>query len=88
MSSGHVRCDKCSWFKDGLSLDEIMAWHNRRCPDCDDCVIITDKEMALLRVLSLGEAIGVFKLVVDEAPADDRLIVRFDTASLRGERPA
>jgi hypothetical protein len=49
-----IKCDKCDWkYKPPQStLAELKIWHNKPCPKCLDCIIITDKDIAFFRFIS------------------------------------
>lgn len=41
-----IQCDnpECDW----VSLvppDDVILWHNRQCPKCHNCIIITDEDL-------------------------------------------
>lgn len=42
-----VLCDDCGWQIETTTLKSVRDWHNKKCPECNDCVIINDEELAI-----------------------------------------
>lgn len=82
MKLGNVKCDKCGWRQDGVSFLEIAGWHNKKCPECDDSVIITDEEKVWIDAIVALERVGLVTQGDDDDPGG-WIKVTFDTAPLR-----
>jgi hypothetical protein len=47
-----VKCDKCDWSLP-VAYSQAKDWHNKSCPSCNDCVIITDDDLAIIEGVKL-----------------------------------
>lgn len=62
-----VLCDDCGWTTETSTLQSIREWHNKECPECNDCIIINDQELAsfeaanreLVKAEELLETMGI-----------------------------
>lgn len=41
-----IQCDnsECDWVS-LVPSDDVILWHNRQCPKCHNCIIITDEDL-------------------------------------------
>ena len=41
-----IQCDnpECDWVS-LVPADDVILWHNRQCPKCHNCIIITDEDL-------------------------------------------
>jgi hypothetical protein len=41
-----IQCDnpECDWVS-LVPTDDVILWHNRQCPKCHNCIIITDEDL-------------------------------------------
>ena len=75
-----VKCDKCDWSQAG---ETVEAWHNKQCPKCNDCIIVTDKDLSIACGMDILRALGVAFSSQDTAPKDVETVdVHLDTAKL------
>lgn len=77
-----IKCDRCSWTKE-LPFKDIADWHNVKCPSCEDSVIISDEDMAVISGIKAMKKLGLIKLVGEKGFEKAKgLKVTIDTASL------
>lgn len=82
-----VKCDSCDWHDE--TETDIRRWHKVQCPKCNDCVIITDEDLAALELM---EAMCQVATVLEGALPEEkrkgpmgRLVM--DTAPMREGKP-
>jgi NAD-dependent SIR2 family protein deacetylase len=77
-----VKCDNCDWKEEE---SDIPSWHNKQCPSCGSCIIITDDDLSLYNGILALEKMGIVKRnFTDE---DEGILMTIDTASLRNPTP-
>lgn len=71
-----VKCDNpdCNWSLVGAL---IRQWHNRVCPRCGECIIITDAELTLWLKL---EKLSTISNVLAGLPGFSRKHIHVDSA--------
>jgi len=76
-----VKCDKCGWI---LAVDhkEIPSWHNKQCPQCNDCIIVNDGD------LELYQAMLIISALQNELNPDPKDMVKVRISSERAAEPA
>lgn len=72
-----VVCDACGWTKKGQAPNE---WHNVQCPECSDCIIISDEDMEIVRGVETLMKLGI---CCEPDDAEAGIKVTIDTATLR-----
>jgi len=78
---GKIKCDKCNW---GKYSRNVEGWHNKKCPDCKDSVIINDDDMTMIKTIDALADAGLVKKVSKEEASDcDGIVVSINTAGLR-----
>jgi len=45
-----IQCDnpECDWVS-LVPSDDVILWHNRQCPKCHNCIIITDEDLKKMK---------------------------------------
>jgi len=86
-----VKCDnpKCDWTQDNAI---VLNWHNKQCPKCNNCIIITDEDISVLKnLLLLAEKVNELagrKIVIlgkenCNKNKEEALSITVDTKTLR-----
>jgi len=82
----NVKCDRCIW---RLEEQNISDWYEKKCPKCNDCIIINDKDLdAYRKIVKLTEILESSGLVerTNKISSNYKGItvnVKFDSAKLR-----
>lgn len=74
-----LKCDnpKCDW----TAQDNPFDWHNKKCPKCKDCIIIDDKDFAILKGIQALEDLGLVKTgKAAEECTEEGIKIRIDTS--------
>jgi hypothetical protein len=59
MREAHIKCDVCGWAQE-VTPEEVLRWHNKRCPDCEIGIIVNDREAALFKKLLVISKVSDF----------------------------
>ena len=80
-----VQCDapECKWSQKA-KIDNAAVWHNAKCPKCGHAPVISDKDLAIIKVTIALRDAGLAFIGGKKKPAIPHLEVRIDTKGLRG----
>lgn len=77
-----IKCDNCEWSQENSN---IPSWHNKQCPSCNNCIIITDDDMTLFNGILELEKAGLVKRNFTDEDAEEGIVVEIDSAMFRNK---
>ena len=75
----NIKCDLCDW-KQQIDFADIPKWHNKKCPECGNGIIVNDKD---LQVWGNIELLLKIQDMIDPDKKIKRSTIHIDTAPMR-----